>query len=110
LGLVAGIINGFFLSYIFLPKLPRELPFTFDDLSLAGILKQLAAFAGYLIEMVVNLVGRILGFMFDVFGQWTIPILLLLVIVIVLLSMKPAKKSESGGGGGGGGSSGGGGG
>ena len=101
MGLVAGAINGILLSYIFLPKLPNELPFKFEDLSPAGILKQLAAFAAYLVELAIDLTSRFLAFLFDIFGQWTIPILILVVLVIVLWSMKPAKKQGGAAGNGG---------
>ncbi len=96
LGMVAGAINGYLLSSIFLPLLPDEPPFTFTDLSLTGILKQLIALAGYVIELLLNAVMAVLNFMFDVFGAWTIPILLLIVIVITLSSLNQSKKKGGG--------------
>ncbi len=101
LGLVAGAFNGFFLSYIFLPKLPKELPFEITDLSVTGIFKQLAAFSIYALELILTIIGRLLRFMFSIFGDWTVPLLLLLVVVLILSSIKPAKKKNSNGGGGG---------
>ena len=101
LGLVAGAVNGFLLSYIFLPLLPDELPFKFEDLSPAGLIKQILAFIGYLIELFIKIIGQIFQFMVDIFGEWTIPILLLAVVVIVLISLTPAKKKSGGGNGGG---------
>jgi len=99
LGLVAGAVNGFLLSYIFLPLLPDELPFKFDDMSPAGILKQIFSFIGYLIELFINAVGRIFQFMIDIFGGWAIPILILLIVIITLISLTPSKKKSGNGGG-----------
>ena len=101
LGLVAGAANGFLLSYIFLPLLPDELPFQFQDLSPGGIIKQITAFLGYLIQLFMNFIKGVFDFMFQVFGEWTIPILILAVVVVVLISLKPAQKKSSSGGGGG---------
>jgi hypothetical protein len=106
LGLVAGAINGFFLSYIFLPLLPEKPPFTLDDFSLGGILKQIAALIGYLIETTIKIITSIFNFMYDLMGPWTIPILLLIVVVVTLVSLnrskkKTAQQSQSSGEGGG---------
>ncbi len=100
LGLVAGAFNGFFLSYIFLPRLPDELPFEITDLSVTGIFKQLVAFSIYALELIITIIGRLLKFMFSIFGDWTVPLLLLLVVVLILTSLKPTKKKSSNGGGG----------
>ncbi len=101
LGLVAGAFNGFFLSYIFLPKLPKDLPFEITDQSVTGIFKQLVAFSIYALELILTIIGRLLRFMFSIFGDWTVPLLLLLVVVLILSSIKPTKKKNSNGGGGG---------
>ena len=95
LGLVVGAVNGYLLSSIFLPLLPNEPPFTFTDLSITGIIKQLIALAGYAIELIINVITAVLNFMFDVFGAWTIPILLFLIIVITLSSLTHSKKKNS---------------
>ncbi len=99
LGLVAGAVNGFLLSYIFLPKLPDEPPFKLTDLSLAGILKQLTALILHLFDLLVKLIASLFQFLFDIFGHWTIPILILVAIILVLTSLTPARKSGGGGGG-----------
>ncbi len=102
LGLVVGAINGFLLSYIFLPLLPEEPPFTLQEFSLAGIIEQLIALAGYFIDLIIKLIKGFFEFMFDVFGAWTIPILLLIVVVIALSSLTRSKKKNSNQAGGGG--------
>ena len=108
LGLVVGAINGFLLSYIFLPLLPDKAPFTLDDFSLAGIIKQIFALASYLIQTVIKIIGAIFNFMTELLGPWTIPVLLLIIVVVTLMSLTRGKKSSqssqggsSGGGGGG---------
>ncbi len=95
LGLVVGAVNGFFLSYIFLPLLPDKPPFTLDDFSLGGILKQIAALIGYVIDMIIKAVSAIFNFMYDLMGPWTIPMLLLIVVIITLFSLNRNKKKDS---------------
>ncbi|HHB91388.1 MAG TPA: hypothetical protein ENK60_08795 [Anaerolineae bacterium] len=97
LGLVAGALNGFLLSYIFLPLLPDELPFQLEDLSPAGIIQQIIAFISYLIQLFFKVLSAIFQFLVDIFGQWTIPILLLAIVIIVLISLTPSKKKRSSG-------------
>jgi hypothetical protein len=98
LGMVAGIINGFLLSYIFLPLLPRKSPFTISDLSPAGIIKQLTALFGYIVGSILLLLSSTFKFLFSLFGAWTIPLLIFLIIVIVLSSLKKTTKKSSNGG------------
>ena len=107
LGMVVGAINGYLLSLIFLPLLPNEPPFTFKDMSFAGIIKQIIALIGYVIDLIVKSLVGVFNFLFDIFGVWTIPLLLLIIIVITLSSLTQGKKksssqSSSGGGSGGG--------
>jgi len=108
LGLVVGALNGFLLSYIFLPLLPEAPPFTLKEFSLTGLIQQIVALVGYFIDMFIKVVSAIFGFMYDLLGVWTIPVLLLLVVVITLASLNRGKKSSqssqggSGSGGGGG--------
>ncbi len=94
LGLVAGAFNGLLLSAIFIPILPKTPPFQLESLSLAGILKQLFALFKYLLQTAFHFLAWLFGFLNDIFGQWTIPILLLAVIVIILFSLNPAKKKS----------------
>ena len=94
LGLVVGAINGFLLSYIFLPLLPDEAPFTLRDISLAGIIQQIIALVGYFFDLVFRILGSIFNFMNDLLGVWTIPVLLLLVVVITLASLTRSKKKS----------------
>jgi hypothetical protein len=101
LGLVAGAINGFLLSYIFLPLLPDKPPFTMDDFSLMGIINQIIALIGYIIEVIIKAIAAIFNFMIGIFGAWTIPILILLIIVITLSSLARSKKKSSASQGGG---------
>ncbi len=92
LGLVAGAFNGLLLSAIFIPILPKTPPFQLESLSLAGIIKQLVALFQYLLQTTFHFLAWFFGFLNDIFGQWTIPILLLSVIVLILFSLNPAKK------------------
>ena len=101
LGLVAGAVNGFLLSYVFLPRLPKELPFQIEDLSVAGLLKQAVSLASYLLGLTIDVSGRVFGFFHQLLGAWTIPIMLLAAVVFVLMNIKPAKKKNGNGGGGG---------
>jgi len=98
LGLVVGALNGFLLSYIFLPLLPDKPPFTLKELSPSGIIAQIIALTGYLIEALIKGAAAVFNFMFDIFGAWTIPILLLLIIIITLSSLTQSKKKSSAGG------------
>ncbi len=97
LGLVAGAVNGYLLSYIFLPLLPNTPPFTFKDMSVTGIIKQIVALSGYVIQLIINAIAALLNFMFDVFGAWTIPLLLFIIIVIALSSLTQSKKKSGNG-------------
>ena len=104
LGLVVGALNGYLLSAIFLPLLPDEPPFTFKDLSFAGIIKQLGELFSYLIELFINLVSGFFNWMFNTFGTWAIPIILTFIVVITLISLTQSKKKSSSSSGSGGGS------
>ena len=104
MGLVIGALNGFLLSYIFLPLLPETPPFTFKDLSVAGIIKQLGELFSYLVELIIKGVSALFDFLFDTFGTWAIPIILFAVVIITLASLTRGKKksgASSGGSGGG---------
>jgi len=94
LGMVAGALNGYLLSMIFLPLLPDKAPFAFTDMSPAGIVKQLIALLGYLIDQVIAGITGFLIFLFNTFGAWTIPILLLIIIVLALSSLTGGKKKS----------------
>ncbi len=105
LALVVGALNGFLLSYIFLPLLPETTPFTFKDLTLSGIIAQLMDLAGYILELFVRGVSAFFEFLLNVFGPWTIPLLLLIIIVLALSSLTRSKKKNGQSGQSGGGSS-----
>ncbi len=103
MGLVVGALNGYILSVIFLPLLPDKPPFTFEDLSFEGIIKQLGELFGYLIARLIDALAALFNFMFDTFGAWAIPILLFAIVIITLASLTRGKKkggsqSSSGGG------------
>ena len=96
LGMVIGAINGYLLSMIFLPLLPDKAPFAFNDMSPAGVVKQIAALIKYLLQNILDLFIKIFDSMFDIFGAWTIPILILLIIFITLSSLTRSKKKGGG--------------
>ena len=100
LGLVIGALNGFLLSYIFLPLLPKKAPFTLSDLSPAGIIEQLAALLGYVLTGIIQLLSAMFDFMNEIFGAWSIPLLILIIIAVALSSLTQSKKKSSSGGGG----------
>ncbi len=107
LGMVVGAINGYLLAMIFLPLLPDKAPFAFTDMSPAGIIKQIMALIGYVIDMILKGILGLFHFLLDVFGAWTIPLLLFIIIIITLSSLTQSKKkssSQSSSGGSGGGS------
>jgi len=97
LGMVAGIVNGFLLAYIFLPLLPHKSPFTINDLSPAGLVTQITALMGYIAQSGIKLIASIFKSLFDIFGACTIPMIIFLIIIIVLSSLKKTTKKSSGG-------------
>ncbi len=94
LALVVGALNGFLLSYIFLPLLPESTPFTFKDFTLSGIINQLLDLVGYILDLFVRTISAFFEFLMDIFGPWTIPLLLFLVIVLALSSLTRSKKKN----------------
>jgi len=94
LGMVVGAINGYLLSMIFLPLLPDKAPFAFNDMSPAGIVKQITALIGYLIDLFIDGLKGFFSFLFSTFGAWTIPLLLFIIIVLALSSLTNGKKKN----------------
>ncbi len=105
MALVIGALNGYLLSIIFLPLLPDEPPFTFKDMSVTGVVKQLGELFSYLVELLIKGVAGLLNFMFDTFGTWAIPIILFAIVIITLASLTRGKKKSSASSGGTGGGS-----
>ncbi len=93
LGIVLGVINGFLLSYIFLPLLPDKPPFEVRGLTPRGVITQVSALLTYILQAIFKVIIGIFGFLHSIFGAWTIPFLLFIIIILALNSLTPVKKS-----------------